>query len=54
MKKRKVDLFVVMLIALVLTILHKTGMIEGSAGFLFIPLFIVYYFGQSVERLFRK
>lgn len=54
MKRRTFDVIVILLIAIVLTILNQLDLLEKLAGFLFIPLLIMYFIGQYAARKFSK
>ncbi len=53
MKKRTIDIIVILLIAIVLVILNQVNLLEKSAKFMFIPIAAFYYFGQYTERKFK-
>ncbi len=53
MKKRTIDIIVILLIAIVLVILNQLDLLEKSAKFMFIPILAFYYFGQYAERKFK-
>ena len=54
MKKRTIDIIIILLIALVLITLYQFDLIEKLAKFIFIPILAFYYVGQYVERKFQK
>jgi hypothetical protein len=50
MKKRTIDIIVILLIALLLIIFNQLDLLEKSAKFMFTPILAFYYIGQYVER----
>ncbi|MBP7508118.1 MAG: hypothetical protein KA807_09875 [Prolixibacteraceae bacterium] len=53
MKKRTINIIVILLIAIILIILGELEMLEKSAKFMLIPIVALYYFGQYTERKFK-
>ncbi len=55
MNKKKIifDLIFIVIIAVIMTVLFKYGLIEKYIGFSLIPILIAYYLGQFVERKSR-
>jgi predicted membrane protein len=54
MKKTLFDFVIILVIALVLTALNELDILGNLAGFLFIPILIVYFTGQFVAHKFPK
>lgn len=53
MKKRTINIIVILLIAIVLIILGEIELLEKTAKFMLIPILAFYYFGQYTERKFK-
>ncbi len=53
MKRRTIDIIVILLIAITLVILNQINLLEKLAKFMFIPILAFYYFGQYSERKFK-
>jgi len=54
MKRRTINIIVILLIAIFLTIISQLNLLESSAKFMLIPILAFYYIGQYVERKFQK
>ncbi len=54
MKKRAVDIVIILSIALLLTLLYHFNLSDKSTKYMFIPLLTYYYIGQYTERKFKK
>lgn len=54
MTKRKFDIIVILLIALLLTILSYLNFVDESVKYMFIPLLAIYFIGQYSQRRFIK
>ncbi len=54
MKKRAIDIVIILSIALLLTLLYHFNLSDKSTKYMFIPLLTYYYIGQYTERKFKK
>jgi tryptophan-rich sensory protein len=53
MKKRTINIIVILLTAIILIALNQLELLEKSAKFMLIPIVAFYYFGQYSERKFK-
>ena len=54
MKKRLIDIFLIILIAISLMTLESFNLLEKSAKFMVVPIMGFYFLGWFVERRFQK
>ncbi len=54
MKKKTIDIVIILSIALLLTLLYYFNLSDNLTKYMFIPLLAYYYIGQYTERKFKK